>query len=1107
MFVRSSGLYVGLVLCFCATPLAGQETREPWQQPYQRDDAKGKHVIGYWTFDSADPMADASGHGLNGKLEGAKIVPDGRFGSSLQSSCGWPVTDKRHRMLVADHPTLSPKGPFAIELWINADKALDGYPDSFLIDKKYVADTDYQLMLQRAQSGAIRSLKATLGFGGMSASWYSDPLEVETGKWYHIAFVYDGAGTGRFFVNGRLWGEKHIEGVLSIQGGSHPLSIGDRVGSYFHGFPGRIDSVRITKGVREFRPVRIERMSDRTCFLRMEKQAAVRLRVVNLQRTILNGATLTWSVDGLPGKSIELADLKAGESREVRYLLDTALRPDTYQLLAKLECHGERALTVEKGFELTIVPRRTPNRFPVVMWGAGLSEIERLKQIGFTHSLGIGADYGRIWDAGKAVPPADEEKVRAVRESLDKALVEGVSFAASLSPGSYLRKDKRFLRVDRAGKSLSKRPDICGLFPEIGPFCYNVGRSVAAAYGDLPAFNAALLHTEVRDAARPCFHPHDLAAFRKAAGIDVPAEVVNRTGVRYQKLSDFPKDRVIPDDHPLYVYYKWYWKQGDGWNGLNTQLQRGLDTMDRSDFWTWHDPAVRVASVYGSGGDVNFISQWTYSYPDPIRIGVATDELLAMARGAKTHQQVMKMTQVIWYRSQTAPEPKKPGQGPDYKARWERQQPDAPFITIAPMHLREAFWTKIARPIKGIMYHGWQSLVPSERVYSYRCTNTQTARELQRLVRTVVKPLGPSLRNIPGIKSDIAYYESFSSQMFAGRGTYGWGGKWSGDAYQMVMWAGLQPDIVFDETIIGHGLDQFKILFMMNCDVLTQSVARRIQQFQARGGLVIGDENTAPAIRPDIVLPIYNRNGNALKDKAALQDIAEQLRKALEDRYERYVDSDNPDVIVHRRRSEETDYIFVINDHRQYGRYVGQHGRVMEDGLPSKAVVTLARPRVVVYDLVRHTRVPTRQTGNASVIDLELGPCEGRMLMVTPQAIAGVQLVSPLELDRGKHGTVTARVVDSDVNTIRGVVPVHVAIEDTEAREVEYSGYWAAVNGQVVIPLDIASNEPAGTWTIRVRELASGQSAQAFMRIRGPAIGQPASPLGKDAGNPVQPKG
>ena len=249
----------------------------------------------------------------------------------------------------------------------------------------------------------------------------------------------------------------------------------------------------------------------------------------------------------------------------------------------------------------------------------------------------------------------------------------------------------------------------------------------------IPAFAGALIHSEVRDQAYPCFHPHDLEAYRKFAGTEIPPQINSPNGVDYRKLADFPPSRVIPDDHPIYRYYRWYWKQGDGWNALNTAVHEGLKSTGGDQLWTFHDPAVRVAKVYGSGGAVDVLSQWTYSYPDPIRIGLATDELLAMAGGAATKQQVMKMTQIIWYRSQTAPQPKAGAAPVPFQAAWEQQQPDAPFITIAPMHLREAFWTKIARPIRGIMYHGWQSLVPCEPAGSYRFTHPQTQHELARL--------------------------------------------------------------------------------------------------------------------------------------------------------------------------------------------------------------------------------------------------------------------------------------------------------------------------------------------------------------------------------------
>jgi hypothetical protein len=56
------------------------------------------------------------------------------------------------------------------------------------------------------------------------------------------------------------------------------------------------------------------------------------------------------------------------------------------------------------------------------------------------------------------------------------------------------------------------------------------------------------------------------------------------------------------------------------------------------------------------------------------------------------------------------------------------------------MHLREAFWTKMARPIQGIMYHGIGSLLPDVTHGSYRYTHPETRYELKRLVDTVVRP-------------------------------------------------------------------------------------------------------------------------------------------------------------------------------------------------------------------------------------------------------------------------------------------------------------------------------------------------------------------------------
>ena len=343
--------------------------------------------------------------------------------------------------------------------------------------------------------------------------------------------------------------------------------------------------------------------------------------------------------------------------------------------------------------------------------------------------------------------------------------------------------------------------------------------------------------------------------------------------------------------------------------------------------------------------------------------------------------------------------------------------------------------------------------------------------------------------------------------MFAGRGTFGWGGTWAGDAYQMLLYAHLQPEIVFDETITERGLDGYRVLVLPDCDVLTQSVVDRIRAFQARGGIVVGDDRLCPAIKPDIVLKAHARTGRADADKAALQALAAELRGRLDSRYTRVSDSSNPEIIPYLRRAGTTDYLFLVNDRREYGSYVGQHGLVMENGLPSEATVSLVRPEAFVYDLVTHEPVAAQREGEQLLFDMRLGPCDGRVYMIAPKSIAAVEVTAPEDVDRGTTASLVVRVVDADRQPLDCVVPVEVTIRDAEARLAEFSGYYGAAGGSLKIPLEIAANDAAGVWTVEVRELASGRRATADFRIRGSSPRMPSQTPDPSLANPVQPQG
>ncbi|MBM3471863.1 MAG: hypothetical protein FJX75_01155 [Armatimonadetes bacterium] len=1082
-------LLSGVILMIAAGDLPAQQPRlsEPYEAEYAGEDATGKHVLGLWQFAEGAETADSSGRGHNCELQGATLNAAGRFGACLESFRGWPDEDTRHAAVVPNHPDLSPKGAFTIEWWMSPKADLEGYPDAFLIDKKYVADADYQIILGAADKGNLRRLRANLGFGNGSETYNSEAAVFEAGKWYHVAFVYDGQGGGRFVLNGRGFGGGEVPGRGSIGAGTHALNIGDRVGSYYHGFPGLLDQVRLCQGALEFRRAGIDLATVRRAYVRMEQAPPLKLAVTNFQRSPLSGAQVRVSLSGAGETQFAVPELASGATTEIGYPLNTALRPDAYSLRAAVEIPGADPYTSEQSFGVTIVPRPLPHVMPVLMWGIGSpsevrKETERLKRIGFTHCVGLGADYARIWDAGAPTEASSPADVASARAMLDEALVNGIGICAQLSPGRWAGEKPELRRVTRDGKPYDK-PEVCGLLPEVQSLCRNVGVSVAQTYGDYPAFDAALLHTEVRDGANLCFHEQDRAAFRAATGLEVPEAAQAKWGVSHSKLPNFPADRVIEDNDPIYVYQKWYWQAGDGWNGLNTALAEGLKSTGRKNLWTFHDPAVRVASVLGSGGAVDYLSQWTYSYPDPLRIATATDELLTMARNAGRPQDLMKMTQIIWYRSQTAPVSEASQQKVAAQSVWEDSEPDAAFITIAPMHLREAFWTKIARPIQGIMYHGWQSLVPTGSTSGYRYTHPQTQHELTRLTHEIVQPLGPTLRQVPEAKSDVAFLESFASEMFAGRGTYGWGHTWLGDAYLILQWAQLQPEIVFDETVAQKGLDGYRVLVMMDCDVLTRTVVEKVQAFQKAGGLVVADDRLCPAIRPDIVLIPYERTKQADVDKAALQALAAQLCQQLDKRYQRHVDSLNPNVVTHYRRYGTTDYVFLINDHREFGDYVGRYKLVMERGLPSSATVTIARPAKAVYDLVRHRPVTIRQADGKLQLDADVEPCDGRLLMVTDRAIAGVNIEAPETAKRGDSVTLTLSVVDAEGTPIDAVVPLKLDVLDPDGRPAEFSGYYGAGGGRLQVKLDLAPNDGAGTWEIRATELASGETATGYVRV------------------------
>jgi hypothetical protein len=812
-------------------------------------------------------------------------------------------------------------------------------------------------------------------------------------------------------------------------------------------------------------PISVSAEESRTAFRRMEQGAALKLKVVNESGGALENAVVEVSAPGLMKQRIKVPSVAVNQSTLIAVPLDTTLRADQYAATVRMLDARGQLLGEALSLNIAIVPRPLPHNMPVVLWGDG--DIKLVKELGFTHLATYPASYGRIWDQGANATALAPSAALEMRQRYDRLFAMGLGGVGYITPGRYVGTDKpEFNRINRQGKQVKNAN---GLFPRVQQFAFDTGASVARTFGDLPGFQSSLIHTEIRDHTQVSLHDIDKAAYRKFSGQEIPAAAENKRGVAYQTIKGFPKDRIIADNDPLLRYYSWFWKRGDGWYDLNSAVNKGLKSTGRKDLWTFFDPAVRTPSVYGATGEVDYLSQWTYTYPEPEKIGLATDELAAMAAGADTPQDIMSMTQIIWYRSQTAPV-RRPEQGPiANQPAWEKQSPDAKFISISPDILSESLWLKLSRPVKGILYHGWGSLTGAKHS-SYILTNTETRPRFTKLIKDVVQPLGPTFLQVPDAPTDVAFLESFASQMFANRGTWGWGNSWAADAFLISRYAALQPRIVYDETIAQKGLDPYKVLFLADCDVLSQSVATAIRKWQQRGGIVIGDNRLAPGIEPDILLSSFKRTNQSDRDKATLLQKADELRKQLDEFYSRAVDTSNPEVIVRQRRFGNSDYVFVANDNRTFGDYVGQYKRVMEKGLPATTTITLNRPRGVIYDLMRRQAVPTTVEGNKLRFNVALGPGEGTAFVVMDAPVGALQVTAPSQVQRGKSLQYRLRLNDVAGKPVDAVVPVNLIIRDPQGRESERSGYYGAANGQLAVTLDIAANDAAGQWQIEATE-------------------------------------
>ena len=481
-----------------------------------------------------------------------------------------------------------------------------------------------------------------------------------------------------------------------------------------------------------------------------------------------------------------------------------------------------------------------------------------------------------------------------------------------------------------------------------------------------------------------------------------------------------------------------------------------------SDFKSYFGPANRQPPSRAVGGSADCLSHWGYSNPEPQILAASADELLAVSSGRPVYQG----TQLILYRSVAAPKNKKVSPEP----AWLAAERDANYISNPPDTLVQSIWATLTRPVDGLIFHGDGSFYPApiKGTKMYRMTNKESEPVFRKLMQDVVIPLGPALKKVKGKPSEVAILHSFTSSVLAMRGSYGSTG-WLADLHIALQTASLNPRVVYEEDVLNGKINDVKILFLSHCDVLTESVYKKLSEFQLNGGIIVADEFLSPAILPNLRFRTVRRVYDIMENKKNLVALGAKFRKQLAEYYVPRAESSKPDLISHLR----DDYLFVINDKRTFGDYVGQWKRFAEKALPNAGSVTVNRKAGAVYDLVRRCAVPFRIENGKTVIDVSFDGAGGKLFLV---------LDAPLKkfaLNVKSNGEVIAKSGTS------AVIPVQLIVRDPSGKETDDTHYSAAVNGEFRYRINVPQNAPKGKWTVELKSLADDSVVKTTLTVGG----------------------
>lgn len=280
--------------------------------------------------------------------------------------------------------------------------------------------------------------------------------------------------------------------------------------------------------------------------------------------------------------------------------------------------------------------------------------------------------------------------------------------------------------------------------------------------------------------------------------------------------------------------------------------------------------------------------------------------------------------------------------------------------------------------------------------------------------------------------------------------------------------AQIPVELVDEERVASGDLSHYKVIYLSDVSVLPLSVAKALEDFISKGGIVLMDDLCKVEIKGARKLPfnasvipideddsqdgsykIYNCPIEQYS-QAKVKEAVERVKQTFKGIVEEIVQTDCLDIACRRFVDEKgNEYLFLIN---------------LNQYKTTRAKLSFPKQREAI-DVFSGERF---KSGNL----LELPPAGAKLFSFLPLADK-MEIDLPSRIIAGEPATLTVLLYNSG-KPLPGLTPLRITVLNEKGDvEREWTGSYVAKEGILRIPLSLPLNTKEGLWKILVEDLVS----------------------------------